>query len=186
MSAPSSCGLALYVKKFFIGCCSSVCKAIAIVTGIHNGFLGTRTVVGRLLDVKRIVAGANRPMAELRIFRPRVQSSRSSLLWPDRAVLDWAPVQQYLSRLLYRSVPPASANSADPFHCAPAFDHSRLLRHFSTGGFRLAVDPARTIGRVGHYRLRVGDLSLCGPTFRRTLTLPFTRRPQRMHLHEEI
>src|ERR1700704_1942693 len=131
-----------YGWEFFTGCCSSVCKAIAIVTGIHNGFLGTRTVVGRLLDVKRIVA-------ELRIFRPRVQSSGSSLLWPDRAVLDWAPVQQYLSRLLYRSVPPASANSANPFHCAPAFDHSRLLRHFSTDGFRLAVDPARTTGRVG-------------------------------------
>jgi hypothetical protein len=88
MRAPPVRWLAIsYGWEFFTGCCSSVCKAIAIVTGIHNGFLGTRTVVGRLLDVKRIVAGANRPMAELRIFRPGVQSSRSFLFWPNRVVL---------------------------------------------------------------------------------------------------
>ena len=58
-----------YGWEFFAGCRSSVCKAIA--TGTHNGFLGTRTLVGQLLDVKRIVVGANRFVAELRIFRPQ-------------------------------------------------------------------------------------------------------------------
>jgi len=58
-----------YGWEFFTGRHSSVCKAI--VTGIDNVFLGPRVIVGRLLDVKRIVVGANRFVAELRIFRPQ-------------------------------------------------------------------------------------------------------------------
>src|SRR5215475_4388909 len=88
--------------------------------------LGTRTSLGWVLDVERVVARAHRVVARSWLFRSRVESTRFTLLRFNRAVLDRSPVKQHVSGLLHGSVPAAAARTTDPV-CRAANSHNRRM-----------------------------------------------------------
>src|SRR5215469_14617854 len=107
--------------------------------------VGARTALGWILDAQRALARANHPLALPWIFQSGDESTRSALLRFNRPVLDRPQVVEHLSRVLYRSVPPAPARTAGPVHRAAATDNSRMFCAVSSRGLSFAMDPRGTI-----------------------------------------
>ena len=63
--------------------------------------VGTWTTLGWLLDPQRALARAHHSLALSWIFQPGDESTGSTLLRSNRALLDWAPIVEYLPRVLY-------------------------------------------------------------------------------------
>src|SRR5215472_13163619 len=107
--------------------------------------VGARTALGWILDAQRALARANHPLALPWIFQSGDESTRSTLLRSNRALLDWSSIVQYLSRLLHGSVPTSSARTANSVRCAAASDNSRMFCAVSSGRFGVAMDTRGTI-----------------------------------------
>src|SRR3954465_7956150 len=148
--------------------------------------MGAGPGLGWLLDVERVLARAHRPLARVRIRRTGVRTARPALLRTYRLVLARSPVLQYLARPLSGSLPPAPPPSAGPLRCASGADHARMFRYLPACGLGLAMDPCRTPRRPRDHRLRMGDLALRLPAFRRAFSLPFARGPRRLHSDETL
>src|SRR4029453_9497561 len=94
--------------------------------------LGPRPSLGWILDAQRALARAHRALARAWVFQPRVESTRSTLFRFNRAVLDWPPVIEHVSRLLHRSVSAAFTSTADPVCRAPHSRYSSMFRCISS------------------------------------------------------
>src|ERR1700746_3723745 len=139
--------------------------------------LGPRASLGRILDAQRTLARADRAMARPWVFQSRVESTRSTLLRFNRALLDWSSIVQHLSRVLHRSVPTSLTLPADPVCGAACVDYGLVFCRVSTGRLDIALDASGAARGSGDYRLCLGHISLCRTTFRRALSLPIARRP---------
>src|SRR6266404_6117841 len=89
--------------------------------------VGAWTTLGWLLDAQRALARAHHSLAVPWVFQSGDESTGCTLLRYNRALLDWAPIVQHLSRVLHGSVPAAPAGTAHPVRRAA---DSRNIRMF--------------------------------------------------------
>src|SRR5215510_14675325 len=102
--------------------------------------LGTRTYLGWVLDAQRAVARTHRVVARAWLFQSGVESTRSALLRFNRAVLDWSPIIEHLSRVLHGSVSTAVASAASSICCDADLYHSSMFCAVFSGRFSVAMD----------------------------------------------
>src|SRR4030095_5488439 len=143
--------------------------------------MGAWASLGWILDAQRALARADRAMARAWVFHPEVESTRSALLWFNRAVLDWPPVIEHVSRLLHRSVSAASTSTADPVCRAPNSRDSSIVRCISPARFGVAMDPRGAAHWSGDCRLCLRHISFRGAAFRCSFTLSRARRARPVH-----
>src|SRR4030095_2732841 len=89
--------------------------------------VGAWASLGWILDAQRALARSDRAMARPWVFQPGVESTRSTLLWFNRAFLDRPSVIEHVSRILHRSVPAASTRTANPVCRAPNSRYSSMF-----------------------------------------------------------
>src|SRR6266403_5029864 len=111
-------------------------------------------------------------MARPWVFESGVESARSALLRFNRALLDWSPVVQHISRLLHRSVQTALTRAADPVRHTPACRNSAMFRFISPGGFGVAMDARGATYWTRRRRLCLAHLSSPTAAFRSPSPLP--------------
>src|SRR4029453_19179666 len=143
--------------------------------------LGAWASLGWILDAQRALARAHRAMARAWVFQPGVESTRSALLWFNRAFLDRPPVIEHVSRLLHRSVSAAFTSPADSVCRSPTSRYSSMFWCISPARLGVAMDPRGTTHWSSDCRLCLRHISFRGAAFRCSFTLSRARRARPMH-----